>query len=351
MSGSSAEPASGPSAGSPGDLPSAELPRATRDGGRALTPLRVLSLTGGGYRGLFSANVLVQLCELAGVKGGIEGRFQVFAGTSIGGLMACALAVGIAPRRVLDAIDAHGPEIFRPKPLNPIKQATSGAIYDSGKLSKAIQQCLGVHASRPIADVEVALIVPAVNWTTSQAVIFTSAALGAAQASQATLHDVCMSSSAAPTFFAPHMLGGSPMLDGGLIANNPDMVALHEVNRRWPHAHDRIELLSIGTAGADTLRPAGEAAKGGIGWARTLALFMIDVQEATAAAQAQRFLGGRYLRVNHASSAGGPAFERLDLANDDARSALLLAGKETATAAYTAHRAFIDRMLSGLRAG
>ena len=311
----------------------------------------MLSLTGGGYRGLFSANVLVKLCELSGVKGSLEKRFEVFAGTSIGGLMACSLAVGIAPRRVLDAIDANGPEVFKPKLLNKLKQATSGGIYDSGKLSNAIRDCLGPHASRPIADVEAGLIVPAVNWSTGEAVIFTSLALGAAHASQVSLHDVCMSSSAAPTFFAPHMLGGSPMLDGGLVANNPDMVGLHEVNRRWPHAHDRIEMLSIGTAGADSLRPPDEANKGALGWARALALFMIDVQEATAAAQAQRFLGSRYLRVNHASRSGGPAFERLDLANDGARTALLQAGQDTATSAYATNRPFIDRMLSGLRAG
>lgn len=327
------------------------LPTIGPDGGESIAPLRILSLTGGGYRGLFSANVLVNLCELAG-QGNLQGRFQVFAGTSIGGLMACALAVGVAPRRVLDAIDASGPQIFEPKPLDKLKQLTSGAIYDSGKLSAAIRQCLGQHASRPIAEVETALIVPAVNWSTGEATIFMSAALGAVHSSQATLHDVCMASSAAPTFFAPHVLDGSPMLDGGLVANNPDMVALQEVIRRWPHILDRIELLSIGTAGADSLRPPDEAGKGGIEWARKLALFMIDVQEATAASQAARFLGSRYLRVNHApGTAGtcGAAFERLDLASDEARTALLQAGHETAANFYLSHRAFIDRMLSGLR--
>ncbi len=309
----------------------------------------MLSLTGGGYRGLFSANVLVNLCELAGVKGGLETRFEIFAGTSIGALMACALAVGIAPQRVLDAIDANGPSIFDPKPLNKLKQLTTGAIYDSDRLSDAIKASLGAHASRPIADVEAALIVPAVNWSTGEAVIFMSSKLGAAHSSNASLHDVCMSSAAAPTYFAPYALDGSPMLDGGLVANNPDMVALHEINRRWPHASDRIEVLSIGTAGAGTLRPLDGAGKGGIEWARKLALFMIDVQEATAVTQARRFLGGRYLRVNHRASAGGPAFERLDLANDLARTALLQAGLETAQQAYSEHRAFIDRMLSGLR--
>jgi predicted acylesterase/phospholipase RssA len=331
------------------DLPGAELPAMGPDAGAALKPLRMLSLTGGGYRGLFSANVLVHLCALAGVKGDLETRFEIFAGTSIGALMACALAVGVAPQRVLDAIDANGPGIFDPKPLSKLRQLTTGAIYDSDRLSDAIKEALGAHASRRIADVEAALIVPAVDWSTGEAVIFMSDRLGTAHSSNATLHDVCMSSAAAPTFFAPYVLDGSPMLDGGLVANNPDMVALHEVHRRWPHASDRIEVLSIGTAGAGSLRPPDGAAKGGLEWARKLALFMIDVQEATAVTQARRFLGDRYLRVNYDASAGGPAFERLDLANDQARTALLQAGRETAQQAYSKHRAFIDRMLSGLR--
>lgn len=326
------------------------LPDAGPDGGWALEPLRILSLTGGGYRGIFSANVLVHLCELSGVEGSLEGRFQVFAGTSIGGLMACALAVGVHPRRVLDTIDAHAPAIFKPKPLDRFNRYTSGSIYDSAKLSAAVHECLGRHASMPIAEVQAALIVPAVSWATGEAVIFTSGALGAAHASQATLHDVCMSSSAAPTYFAPHMIEGNPMLDGGLVANNPDMVALNEVNRRWPYAHARIEVLSIGTAGADTARPVDAADKSAVGWAKALALFMMRVQEASAASQAQRLLGGRYLRVNHSPTTGEPVFERLDLANDRARAVLMAAGQATANTAYAEHRPFIDRVLSGLRA-
>lgn len=332
------------------DLPSAQPPSLEPDAGAAPRPLRVLSLSGGGYRGLFSATVLVELCGLAGVQSGLDDRIEVFAGTSIGALMACALAVGVAPQRVLDAIDANGPAIFEPRPLNKIRQLMRGGVHHSDRLSTAIQQTLGPHASRPIAEVQAALVVPAVNWSTGEAEVFMSAPFGAAHASPVCLHDVCMASSAAPTFFKPHLVGGTPMLDGGLVANNPDMLALHEVMRRWPHAGDRVEMLSIGTAGAGALRLPQEADQGGLAWARKLALFMIDVQEATAATQARRLLGDRYLRLNPGSADGGPAFERLDLATGEAREALVRAGRQTAQRAYAEHGAFIDRMLSGLRA-
>ena len=57
-----------------------------------------LDLTVGGYRGLFTAQVLVELCQQAARPGRLDKSFDVFAGTSIGGFMACALAIGVPPR-------------------------------------------------------------------------------------------------------------------------------------------------------------------------------------------------------------------------------------------------------------
>lgn len=315
----------------------------------AHVPLRVLSLTGGGYRGLFSAQVLVELCRRARVKGSLSHRLQVFAGTSIGGLMACALSVGVAPQRIQDAIDAHGPGIFAPRRLGLLRRLFSGAIYEADKLSQAIRACLGRHSDRSIKDVEVGLIVPAVNWPEGRAEVFMSGAMGIAHAAKVTLHDVCMATAAAPTYFKPHKLDGTPMLDGGLVANNPDVIALTEIMRRWPHQLERIEMLSIGTAGSESMRLPERADRSLSGWAREMPLFMIATQEVTASMQAQRLLGERYLRINHRPAAGVPAFDHLDVADDAARAQLLAAGKATAEQAYASQRTFIDRILSARR--
>ena len=136
-----------------------------------------------------------------------------------------------------------------------------------------------------------------------------------------------------------------------MAANNPDVLALMEIARRWPHRFVRTEMLSVGTAGADTVRPAATVNKSGAGWAPDVANFMMTVQESTAAAQARRLLGDRYLRVNHIPSRRHPAFENMDFANDDTRAVLLDAGAATAKAAYTGNTAFIDRMLTEQRRG
>jgi uncharacterized protein len=205
--------------------------------------------------------------------------------------MACALAVGVPPRRVLDAIDRYGPQIFPPKRQRTLRRILFGSLYDTDNLAKAVDDCLGrSNARTKLKDLDVGLIVPSVDWINSQTKIFMSAFLGKAHASDATLRDVCLATSAAPTYFSAHDLEGIPMLDGGMAANNPDVLAIMEIARRWPDRFARTEMLSVGTAGADAVRKTAKANKSGAAWAPDVANFMITVQESTAAAQAKRLL-------------------------------------------------------------
>ena len=310
-------------------------------------PLKVLSLTGGGYRGLFTAQVLVEICDRARCSGRLDGSFDVFGGTSIGGLMACALAVGVPPRRVLDAIDANGPLVFVKKRQRTLRRVFFGTLYDGDNLAKAIDDCLG-HAGRiKLKNIGAGLVVPAVDWEKGAVQLFLSGAFGKGHASEATLRDVCLATSAAPTYFKPHLIDGAAMLDGGLAANNPDTLILLEIAKRWPARFARAQMLSIGTAGADRARPAKQADKTGLGWAPELGIYMMGVQERTAVAQAQRLLGAkRYLRINHVPTKSHPAFESMDLATEEARTHLLDAAMKTAQAAYRSNGAFLDRVLA-----
>ena len=323
-------------------------PRPRANTAKTIAALRVLSLTGGGYRGLFSAQVLVALCDLARQQGRLDRKIHVFTGTSIGGLMACALSVGVPPRRVLDAIDAYGPVIFPPKSQRSFRRVMFGTLYDPGNLAKAVDACLGkANARTSLKDIRTGLIVPAVDWVDGKTRIFMSAFLGKAHASPATLRDVCLATSAAPTFFPPHIVDGAPMLDGGLAANNPDVLALMEIARRWPNRLARVEMLSIGTAGADPERLPRHADMSGARWAPRIANFMMTVQERTAAFQAGSLLKKNYLRLNHVPTSRHPAFDNMDIARADTREKLLEAGIATAKNAYRENRTFIDRILSG----
>lgn len=305
-------------------------------------------MTGGGYRGLFTARTLVSLCGSAKTMGPITRSIDVFAGTSIGGLMACALAVGIVPARVLEVLDEHGPKVFPKKPMASMRRKFFGPLYDPGKINRAIDDCLRDHADTRLSEIEHGLIVPAVDWVGGRVQIYMSRYFGSAHASTATLRDVCLATSAAPTYFDAAQVDGRPMLDGGLAANNPDTLALLEIARRFPNRLKYVEMLSIGTAGADMGRAVEDATRSAIGWAPDLAIFMIDLQERLAASQAARMLGDRYLRVNYQGSTS-KSFQEMDVANAVSRSELLQAGQEAAEGAYRNSGAFIDRFLNADR--
>jgi uncharacterized protein len=325
-----------------------KLPKARSSAAQVRAPLRVLSLTGGGYRGLFTAKVLVALCKRAKTMGPLSSTIEVFAGTSIGGLMACALAAGIVPTRVLDVIDHHGPKVFPATRLASSRRKFFGALYDSGHIDEAIDDCLGSMADTKLSELERGLLVPAVDWVGGRVQLYMSGYFGKAHASKATLRQVCLATSAAPTYFKPAEVDGMPMLDGGLAANNPDSLALLELARLKPDRMPFLEMLSIGTAGADDGRSVKTANRSGLGWAPDIAVFMIDLQERLAASQAARMLGNRYLRVNHPGSAS-KVFHEMDVADRQAREQLLMAGEEAASAAYRASSAFIDRFLNAGR--
>src|SRR4051812_46041941 len=74
-------------------------------------PFRILALSGGGYRGLFAAEVLARI-ERKLKRGPLLSQFSVFGGTSVGGLIAAGLVCGQSPDRLCELIRKHGPGIF-----------------------------------------------------------------------------------------------------------------------------------------------------------------------------------------------------------------------------------------------
>src|SRR6266540_2220215 len=86
------------------------------DGGRGYGPVtggrfQILSLDGGGLRGMFSAAVLARLEEDLDLR--VPDHFDLIAGTSTGGIIALGLGLGLTPREILQFYTDHGPRIFR----------------------------------------------------------------------------------------------------------------------------------------------------------------------------------------------------------------------------------------------
>ena len=297
---------------------------------------RILSLAGGGYLGLYTAAVLAALEQRCGEP--IARRFDLIAGTSVGGILAIALAFEIPVSTIVALFRQHGEKIFssRHLPSNDIgrlldlARSVLGPKYDGLALREALEE---IFANRTLGESQHAIVVPAVNVSLSQTKIFKTphgpASIGDEQLRAV---DVAMATSAAPAYFPAVRIGEHLYADGGIFAVAPDQVALHEAEHFLQIKASRIQMLSIGTA-TENYRPADpiEADDGAIGWLSSgrLILTTVSVQQQHVHAMLEDRLGERYMRID---SGWGNHGLGIDVATRDAADRLLKMAEESVDA-------------------
>ena len=213
---------------------------------------RILALSGGGYRGLFTVNLLKRLEQQA--ERPIGECFDLIAGTSIGGLIAIGLALGKPAEEIEQVFLEKGEAIFpRRKPNTQIFSKWReyyGMLrkpkYDGVELRKAIESVVGIDTL--IGDARTRLIIPAINMTKGSVQMFKTAHCRQFVVDKnRKAADVAMATSAAPFFFPLAQVGDAFYADGGLAANAPDLCAIHEATAFLEQQPKDIFLLSIGT--------------------------------------------------------------------------------------------------------
>lgn len=314
------------------------------------TEFRILSLAGGGYLGLYTACVLAHLEERAGEP--LGRRFDLIAGTSVGGILAVALAFEIPMAKIKDLFLEHGTAIFssRGLPTNAVaklrdlSRAVLGPKYNGVALAKALAVHLG---KQTLADAKHAIVVPAVDVTRSRTKIFkTPHASGSRGDEDIRAASVAMATSAAPAYFPSVRVADALYADGGLFAVAPDQVAMHEATHFMRVAESRIRMLSVGTATAN-YRPAepAEIGDGAVDWLSDgrLILTLISVQQQHVQAMMEDRLKDRYLHLDADWPIGADL--GIDIATDKAAQILIgLAGQTLAEPAMRkAERAFLGR--------
>jgi patatin-like phospholipase/acyl hydrolase len=273
----------------------------------AAESFRILSLAGGGYLGLFTAVVLAGLEARAGEP--LGRRFDLIAGTSVGGILAVSLAYEVPMQTIVDLFLTRGSEVFSPRalPSGPVGRmldlgrSVLGPKYDGKALRAALDDALG---TRTLAEARHAVVIPAVNVTRSLTKVFKTPHGAASFGDEAVRAvDVAMATSAAPAYFPAVRIGDSLYADGGMFAVAPDLVALHEAEHFLKVGASRVRMLSLGTATAG-YQPAGaaEVADGAVGWLSDgrLLLTLISVQQQHVQAMLEDRLGERYLRIDAA---------------------------------------------------
>ncbi len=214
-------------------------------------PFQALALTGGGYQGLFSARALEIMEEECGDP--IAMHFDLLCGTSIGGIVALAAAFEVPMSKVVRIFVERGRDIFpahtrqtRLTKFLDLWRYRSKPRYVSDTLRSVIAELIPANAT--LGDALHPVCIPAVNVTEGKPQIFKTRHLSEwRRDSKLKAADVALATAAAPTFFELAEVGKSRYVDGGLFANAPDLVALHEAEHFLHVPKDAIRLLSIGT--------------------------------------------------------------------------------------------------------
>ena len=198
---------------------------------------QALALSGGGFRGLYTAQLLADLEQHLGQPAAT--RFDLIAGTSIGGILALALACEIPAARIVSLFQDHGAEIFRRRSLF--------GYFKSKYASTPLQSLLAdssLFGERQLGECLHPVLVPAINYTTGKPVVFKTAHHSSFQTDKHfRLVDVALATSAAPTYFPRHVFNNCQYVDGGLFANAPGILALHEAEFYFGRSPEHVEVL------------------------------------------------------------------------------------------------------------
>lgn len=212
----------------------------------------VLSIDGGGVRGLASATFLSELDKSLPKK--ISKSFDLIVGTSTGGII--ALAISILKTEGEDLINIYSRENLK-EIFSPLRYRILGSKY-AGKSKRKIFE--NYFKGETLSSAEVPIIITAFDLEKRRIKMFKSWSEGYLPARR-----VAAATSAAPTYFPAESIEGQWYLDGAVSTNNPVLIAYAEAKKLWPE--EEIKILSIGT-GYNARRLDGRRARkwGSLAW-------------------------------------------------------------------------------------
>ncbi|MEF2549082.1 CBASS cGAMP-activated phospholipase [Aurantimonas sp. E1-2-R+4] len=301
-------------------------------------PFQILSLSGGGYMGLYTASVLARLEEQT--EKPIAASFDLIAGTSVGGIIALGLSAGRTAVEIERAFVEDGDKIFpssRPvtgwlRSWTRIVQGMPRSRYDPAPLRAIVDRLM--QATPKMSDLKIPVLVTAVNLTKGKPRVFKTGHHPNYMLDwRLDVADVALATSAAPTYFPIHKIESELFADGGMYANSPDLIALHEAEHFLGRSRPEIRVLSIGTTTAAFALNAGmDRDLGSLGWMQDqrLPTVMIGSQQAMTDAMMRHLLGDGYIRIDHEQSPEQRKELALDCASPCAKENLQAAAASSA---------------------
>jgi len=226
----------------------------------------ILSIDGGGIRGLIPALVLQELegrLRKLGKNEPLYRYFDLIAGTSTGGIIAAGLTIpkptdakqpACAAADLVRLYEETGPKIFDQSLFNKIRSLDGFAQerYAAAPLEAKLRELLG---SRRISEALTTLVLTAYDIENRKAAFLTNGPqLGDKVQPDYLAWQAARATSAAPTYFEPAYIENlrsknrehSAFIDGGVFANDPGMAAVIEGKKQGWHEDD-LFIVSLGT--------------------------------------------------------------------------------------------------------
>lgn len=237
-------------------------------------PKRILSLDGGGVRGILSAGILQEIERRLAIRSGrpdfrLCEYFDLIGGTSTGSILAAGLAMGKTAAECADLYREIAPDVFNAKGK---AAGIRRPRFSAAKLEAALERALGDHElSSKELKTGLAIFAKRVDtgsaWTLTnnpRSKFWEGSALGAAANKRLVVRKLVQASAAAPTFFDEVKLtldndgamvenAEGVFVDGAIAGlNNPSVqllkvATLKSYGFEWPSGEDQILMLSIGT--------------------------------------------------------------------------------------------------------
>lgn len=218
-------------------------------------PFRILSIDGGGIRGVYPAHVLSRIEDSLNID--LLKTFDMIAGTSTGSIIAAGVASNIRANDIVGMYKEHGADIFKKRKssipfekLRALLQPMLGSLYDSHSLETVLTR---VFNTTRLGEISKPLLIPATDIGNGNVHVLKSAYCKEfTRDTNVLVKDAVLASCSAPAFFDPHRVNTYLLSDGGLWANNPALAAVIDAQKRLGVKLEDIEVLSIGTGHAKT---------------------------------------------------------------------------------------------------
>ena len=221
---------------------------------------KILSIDGGGIRGVFPARFLSEL--EADLGGHLADHFDLICGTSTGGILALALALKIPAKEAQLLYVENRKKIFSKPLLLKGRLGIRRSKYENRNLENLIKKKFAEtnNGEQPrLNDLKTRVCITGYDLINAKPKVFKTPHKDSYHIDKhIPAYQVAMATSAAPTYFNPYSAHYQQLdnnetreflmrVDGGVFANNPALIGLTEAHCALGIKYNDIELYSIGT--------------------------------------------------------------------------------------------------------